>query len=191
MTTAMSWGRAVSILGTVFATLLFLRILRIGEARIGLLETVSLRRVLIAAPSWLATATVVAGLLLVAGYLAVWLTPARRRMASRNPLNALTSEQRGDAKRKIRGRLPVEPADIPALRGAAEGIYLARWTVVPTVGFLLLVFGLAMSEDRPVVSTLVAIPVLVVVAVVLREARAAKAFLRSTATADLSGGRPQ
>jgi hypothetical protein len=180
----MEWRRVGLFLGTAVATLLFLRMLRLGEARIGLLETVSLRPVLVEAPAWLATATIGAGLLLIAGYLTFWLMPDQRRVASRNPLNALTSEQRRDAKRKIRGRLPVAPADVAVLRAAAEGIYLMRWTVVPAIGFLLLVFGLAMSEDAPVVSTLVAIPVLVAVALVLREARAAKAFLRTTGSTE-------
>jgi hypothetical protein len=182
MTTELSWRRAFLILGTILATLLFLRVLRIGESRIGLLETVSLRPVLVEAPWWLATATILAGLLLVAGSLSYGLMPTRRRAMTQNPLNALTSRQRRDAKRKIRGRLPVVPAEIPVLRRAAEANYAMRWTVVPAVGFLLLVFGLAMSEDRPVVSTLVAIPVLVVVALVLREVRAARAFLRTTAS---------
>ncbi len=167
-------------LGTAVATLVFLWLLRLGEARIGLLETVSLRPVLAEAPTWLTATTIGAGLLLIAGYFTFWLMPGQRRVANRNPLNALTSEQRRDAKRKMRGRLPVAPADIPVLRAAAEGLYLSRWTVLPLVGFLLFVFGLAMREDAPIVSTLVAIPVLVVVALVLRDARAAKAFLRTT-----------
>ena len=39
MTTRMSWRRTGLFLGAAVATLVFLRMLRLGEARIGLLET--------------------------------------------------------------------------------------------------------------------------------------------------------
>jgi hypothetical protein len=166
-----------------FATFLLIILTRMAEDRIGLLETMSLRPVLERAPSWLAAATLVAGWLLVVAAFAFGLRPAQWRATYQGPLYTLPAKQRKEAVKKIRGRLPVTSDELPLLRRVAESLNALRWTTVTIVGAVLLVIWLAMTQADYAVSTLFVVPALVLVALVERDVRAAKAFLRANAGA--------
>ena len=131
--------------------------------------------------AWLGDGIIVAGLALAVSFLVRAFRHGAVRLRRSSPLDRLAPEERRRALRQIRGQVPVEAPDAAALRPVAEQLAAQRPLLGLAAGLILVEAGqalLRLSVAWTVASVVLAVLIAAAAALVHRDVRRARRFLR-------------